>query len=157
MERATHLHDLIARARMLSSNLERPVFSPGVVPTEAHIHPMRLSELVVAAVSQVCHDLRLLFLCEARASESSDSKLLECVSRWLVRFGAMVAVSLREQVDESTNCSLRAVEEASTLRLKDALDGEPRVLVERCDQAFKGADEATLGEWRLAIVSICVG
>ena len=140
---------------MLSCGLERPVLGPGVVATEAHIHAMRLSELMVAAVPQVGYDLRLLFLCEAWTSKSSDCKLLQRVCRWFAWLGAMVAMSLGEQIDESTNGSLSAFEEASTLSFEDAINSEPRVLVKGCDQAFEGADEATLGERRLGFVSIC--
>jgi hypothetical protein len=68
----------------------------------------------------------------------------------------MVAMSLSEQVDESTKGSLGAVSEASALRLEDTGGSEPRVLVESCDQAFEGADEATLSKWRLVMVSIRV-
>ena len=109
---------------------------------------------MIPAVAQVGADLSLLLLGEAWANERSDSKLLQRSSCRLVWLGAMVAMGLAEEVDECANRHLGAVEEAKALSFKDEVDGEPRVLVERSDEAFVGANEAALREWGLRIISM---
>ena len=138
----SYLHDLVRSVWMLGSNPERPVRSEGIAAAEAQVHAVCLSELVVAAASQVRHDLRFLLLGEAWACEDSHCKLLERAHRRLGGISASIAVHLAEHVDEGANGFPNALEQANTLILEYVLSREPRILVDRRDQALVGTDEA---------------
>ena len=150
----TYLDQLVVRTGKHRCRFEWPVLGERMFAAKAEVHACGTSELVVAAVAQVGADLGLLLLAEAWADERCDSKLLEGSRSRLVWLSAMVAVRLAEQIDEGADRRLGAVEEASTLCPKNEVDGEPRVLVERCDEALVGADETALSEWRLRIISM---
>lgn len=94
---------------LLRCDLERPVFCMRVVATEAQVHALRTSELVITTVAQVGDDLSLLLLSEARAGESGNCNLFQGGDSWLMRLSTVIAFGLAEDVDQSTNRCLGAI------------------------------------------------
>lgn len=140
-----YLEQLVLDTWLLAQDEKWPDRTVSVNAAELDVEAFADRVLTEVAGVKMSDHQRLLHLSETWAGEDGDSELLESDGSWLGLVVVAMTAVLTQVLHEGDNSLESNFEQSIALPDEDVLDGEPRELVDRVDDAFIWANQAATG------------